>query len=325
MTLAGRARRRPAPRASDRRRHRGAGRAVPEVGRLVWSEADGLPGLVVDRYGPVLVVQCQTLGIRRMRDDLVAALRARLGDLAVLGSDDPVVARPGGVRAGVRLDRAGRAGRGDPLRGRRADRRATGQRPQDRRSTWTRPPTACAWGRRPAPATSWTSSPTPPASPVHALRGGARRAVCVESSPEAIAGARRNLELNGSGRARRDPRRQRLRRAPPPRPRARPLRPDRPGPAAVRPQPHRARRRPARLQGDQPARPAAARRPAGAWRPSPAPTTWTSRPSRRPCGRRPPTPVSAYASWTTSPSRADHPVLLTVPETRYLKGCSSRA
>jgi len=31
----------------------------------------------------------------------------------------------------------------------------------------------------------------------HALRGGARRAVCIESSPEAIAGARQNLELNG--------------------------------------------------------------------------------------------------------------------------------
>jgi 23S rRNA (cytosine1962-C5)-methyltransferase len=30
----------------------------------------------------------------------------------------------------------------------------------------------------------------------HALRAGARRAVCVESSAEAIAGARRNLELN---------------------------------------------------------------------------------------------------------------------------------
>jgi 23S rRNA (cytosine1962-C5)-methyltransferase len=31
----------------------------------------------------------------------------------------------------------------------------------------------------------------------HALRGGARRAVCIESSPDAIAGARQNLALNG--------------------------------------------------------------------------------------------------------------------------------
>src|SRR5439155_151988 len=27
--------------------------APPTLARLVWSEADGLPGLVVDRYGPV--------------------------------------------------------------------------------------------------------------------------------------------------------------------------------------------------------------------------------------------------------------------------------
>src|SRR3989442_7917302 len=31
----------------------------------------------------------------------------------------------------------------------------------------------------------------------HALRGGARRAVLIESSPEALAGARQNLALNG--------------------------------------------------------------------------------------------------------------------------------
>jgi 23S rRNA (cytosine1962-C5)-methyltransferase len=31
---------------------------------------------------------------------------------------------------------------------------------------------------------------------VHALRGGARRALCLESSPEALAAARRNFELN---------------------------------------------------------------------------------------------------------------------------------
>src|SRR5262245_52103925 len=30
--------------------------------RLVWSEADGLPGLAVDRYAGVLVVQFATLG-----------------------------------------------------------------------------------------------------------------------------------------------------------------------------------------------------------------------------------------------------------------------
>ena len=42
--------------------------------RLVHAEADGLPGLVVDRYGDWLVVQCLTLGMARRRDEIVSIL-----------------------------------------------------------------------------------------------------------------------------------------------------------------------------------------------------------------------------------------------------------
>ena len=42
--------------------------------RLVHAEADGLPGLVVDRYGDWLVVQCLTLGMARWRDEIVSLL-----------------------------------------------------------------------------------------------------------------------------------------------------------------------------------------------------------------------------------------------------------
>jgi len=42
--------------------------------RLVHAESDGLPGLIIDRYGDWLVVQCLTLGMARRRDDLVALL-----------------------------------------------------------------------------------------------------------------------------------------------------------------------------------------------------------------------------------------------------------
>ncbi len=42
--------------------------------RVVSSEADGLPGLIVDRYGDVLVVQFLTLGTERLRETLVSAL-----------------------------------------------------------------------------------------------------------------------------------------------------------------------------------------------------------------------------------------------------------
>jgi 23S rRNA (cytosine1962-C5)-methyltransferase len=42
--------------------------------RLVHAEADLLPGLVVDRYGDYLVVQCLTLGIAQRREAIVEAL-----------------------------------------------------------------------------------------------------------------------------------------------------------------------------------------------------------------------------------------------------------
>ncbi|MBI2378762.1 MAG: class I SAM-dependent rRNA methyltransferase [Deltaproteobacteria bacterium] len=60
-----------------------------EAYRLLFSEGDGVPGLVVDRYGPVLVLQCLTLGMAKSRGTLVAALRSELGELAVYSADDP--------------------------------------------------------------------------------------------------------------------------------------------------------------------------------------------------------------------------------------------
>jgi 23S rRNA (cytosine1962-C5)-methyltransferase len=56
----------------------GRSRLVSDPGtdayRLVHAEADGLPGLVVDRYRDWLVVQCLTLGMARHRDQIVALL-----------------------------------------------------------------------------------------------------------------------------------------------------------------------------------------------------------------------------------------------------------
>ncbi len=43
--------------------------------RLVYGDSDGLPGLIVDRYGDVLVVQVNTAGMERVRDDINAALQ----------------------------------------------------------------------------------------------------------------------------------------------------------------------------------------------------------------------------------------------------------
>jgi 23S rRNA (cytosine1962-C5)-methyltransferase len=52
--------------------------------RWVYGESDGLPGLVVDRYGAIAVAQINTAGMERRRQDIVEALVAAGGLQAVL-------------------------------------------------------------------------------------------------------------------------------------------------------------------------------------------------------------------------------------------------
>lgn len=64
--------------------------------RLAHAEADGLPGLVVDRYGDVVVVQANTAGMDRLLPEIVAALKDVLQPRAiVLKNDSPVRALEG--------------------------------------------------------------------------------------------------------------------------------------------------------------------------------------------------------------------------------------
>ncbi len=59
--------------------------------RLVHAEADGLPGLVVDRFGPVLVVQENAAGMERLEPAIIDALAALVSPSAiVLRNDSPV-------------------------------------------------------------------------------------------------------------------------------------------------------------------------------------------------------------------------------------------
>jgi 23S rRNA (cytosine1962-C5)-methyltransferase len=59
-----------------------------ETLRLVHGEGDGLPGLVVDRYGDVLSVQLLTMGMETRRDVVVQALRQRLSPRTIVGRND---------------------------------------------------------------------------------------------------------------------------------------------------------------------------------------------------------------------------------------------
>jgi 23S rRNA (cytosine1962-C5)-methyltransferase len=56
--------------------------------RLVYGESDGMPGLVVDRYGDVLVGQIATLAMERRRDQIEQALRTVLGPMLLVWKND---------------------------------------------------------------------------------------------------------------------------------------------------------------------------------------------------------------------------------------------
>jgi 23S rRNA (cytosine1962-C5)-methyltransferase len=56
--------------------------------RVVFSEADGLPGLVADRYGAWVVVQVASAGVAARLDDVVAGLRDVLEPRGILERSD---------------------------------------------------------------------------------------------------------------------------------------------------------------------------------------------------------------------------------------------
>ena len=73
--------------------------------RLVHGESDGLPGVIADRYGDVIVLQCLSAGAERWRDVLVAALAAATGVRCVFERSDVEVRALEGLpaRTGVLL------------------------------------------------------------------------------------------------------------------------------------------------------------------------------------------------------------------------------
>jgi 23S rRNA (cytosine1962-C5)-methyltransferase len=59
--------------------------------RIVHGEADGMPSLVVDRYGDYLVAQFLSAGLERFRADIVAALIDRVQPKGLLARNDVAV------------------------------------------------------------------------------------------------------------------------------------------------------------------------------------------------------------------------------------------
>ena len=77
-------------------------RAGQTTARLVWSEADDLPGLVVDRYGDVLVVQMLTLGMDRVTETVTRLLGDLVKPREILLRNDAAARRLEGLETFVR-------------------------------------------------------------------------------------------------------------------------------------------------------------------------------------------------------------------------------
>lgn len=71
--------------------------------RVVHAEADGLPGLIVDRYGDVVVIQANSAGMDRMVPMVVEAVRQVLSPAAIVLRNDSPVRKLEGLGEEVRL------------------------------------------------------------------------------------------------------------------------------------------------------------------------------------------------------------------------------
>ena len=168
--------------------------------RLVFGESDGLPGLVVDRYGDILVAQSGTAGIDRLRGDIEAALTKVVGNLTVVWKNDSSARELEGLEMSVAApDEVTVREQGCDFVAPLAQGQKTGwfydQAANRERLRRYLPP-----GARVLDVCSYVG-----AWAVTALKGGAGSAACVDSSATALAYVERNARANGvSGEAIRD-------------------------------------------------------------------------------------------------------------------------
>ena len=75
----------------------------PKLCRVVWSESDGLPGVIIDRYGDYFVLQTLTLGMDTRKHLIMNAIVDLFGDVTIIERNDVAVRRAEGLelRSGV--------------------------------------------------------------------------------------------------------------------------------------------------------------------------------------------------------------------------------
>jgi 23S rRNA (cytosine1962-C5)-methyltransferase len=166
--------------------------------RLVAGDADGFPGLVVDRYADTWVVQCGTQGADRLRDLALEVLTecASSAPRAVLDRSDASVRRLEGLGERVEWLRGADAG---PVRVEEPglvyevdvqEGHKTGHYLDQRDNR--RAAAAWAAGRAVLDAFCYDGL-----FGIRAALAGAERVVCLDESARALERARRNAELNG--------------------------------------------------------------------------------------------------------------------------------
>jgi 23S rRNA (cytosine1962-C5)-methyltransferase len=164
--------------------------------RLVWSESDDLPGVVVDQYGDAVVVQIQALAMER-RSALIGDLLDR-----VLHPADVIFRNDAQIRRleGLGLETHTRSGRPWEPRWASVDGFETwldlmgGQKTGfylDQRLQHAAVAKYCAGGRVLDAFCNQGSFG------IHAARAGAALVLGLDSAPEAVASARRNATKNG--------------------------------------------------------------------------------------------------------------------------------
>ncbi len=171
-------------------------RAPGAYRRLVWSESDDMPGLVVDQYGDVLVVQIQSLAMEKRTGLLTEALDAHLRPAEIIFRNDAPIRR----LEGLRLETHTRSGADWPARWVRIDGFDVwldlmgGQKTGfylDQRAQHPAVALYCA-GKRVLDAFCNQGS-----FAIHAARAGASHVLGLDSAPDAVEAARRNAEKNG--------------------------------------------------------------------------------------------------------------------------------
>ena len=68
-----------------------------DLRRIIWSESDGLPGVIVDQYGEHLVLQTTTLAMDQRKDLIVSCLVELLSPKSITLRNDSSMRRPEGL------------------------------------------------------------------------------------------------------------------------------------------------------------------------------------------------------------------------------------